>query len=430
MLGVIVVLCVLPLAVRAESVLNRCTEITAPGDYVLTHDIFTPPHFDGGCIAIHSTSDVTLDCQGHFIVSPGRTLKQPGSLALTIDHVQRFAVRNCRLEGKRQIAEINDSSNGTLENNQVSQDDRSGYRYFYTDHTDHLTVHNNIFNAMWGQMHASYTVIDGNTFNCPARPTSLCMGLVLSVYGGNHNTYSHNVLEGKSVAGQKKGGTDDGMLLEDESNATVTDNDFRNNGDAGVESLGMLKDSVIARNRVSGVCSNGFGGWFYASLLNNEFSDNTVTGCQRLFNYSRIFGLRPMLNGVPKDDAVYFANNRFLRNRIVDQATPERSSAMRMFVYASGMVLRDKDVADTHHDMYVGLEGHRADYQGRETAPTRFVLTNNLFQDNDFGSSPHPLEFGMEKPGAVFTPGLIVDGGGNRCAPNTAQPNADPLKCN
>src|SRR5262249_36076741 len=90
----------------------ECTQITSPGSYVLTADLIGSA---GTCLAIRNTSQVTLDCQNHAIVT--------GWQAILVENTSDATIRNCRIEpppawaGLNVIVEIENSPNGVFAGN-------------------------------------------------------------------------------------------------------------------------------------------------------------------------------------------------------------------------------------------------------------------------------------------------------------------------
>ena len=111
------------------------------------------------------------------------------------------------------------------------------------------------------------------------------------------------------------------------------------------------------------------------------------------------------------DPAVYFEGNLFSGNRLVN-GTPGRFSVMPIydyiFYFIQNQFYQEGPIPGT-----------------RIVQPSDFKISNNTFTQNNFGQGP-PLFIFLSSP--PFTPGVIIDGGGNRCSPPASGPY--PLVCN
>ena len=128
-----------------------------------------------------------------------------------------------------------------------------------------------------------------------------------------------------------------------------------------------------------------------------------------MFRFLRFFGLRPAgfddLHELRADTAVYFSDNVFDGNRLLNPSGDFSSSTIG--VYSK-----------------LGYDGSISGvFPGeRPPGPSDFVLTNNVFRNNDFGHLLTAPRFG-----APIVPGLVIDGGGNVC--NNVDGSAYPLAC-
>lgn len=129
--------------------------------------------------------------------------------------------------------------------------------------------------------------------------------------------------------------------------------------DCGVETSGVIANAIIANNRISNIGICGIGGWYWNSLSGSSISGNTVEGAPALFQFFRVFGLRPAgfdgLHEMPADSAVLFNDNTFDGNRLVNpsarcSARPcsERPSSPGSSSTAEGMSARTTAVPAIH----------------------------------------------------------------------------------
>lgn len=380
--------------------LNACREITAPGRYVLAHDLNaagTQP-----CITIRDVAGVQLDCNQHAL--RGDLVKGGGALALR--RVQTFSVRNCRFSAT--TLELADVTTGSLVGNtlapllaaqpaSVQASNVFGMRF----------ANNTLTDATYHQRFSFGNVFRDNQISARAG-TPVSAGVLTSTWGGNNRIFA-NVLDGRwdGTPGTVNG-ADAGVMLQDESGTTVEDNTISRVHGCGIEWLGKLATATLQRNQIAqaGVC--GIGGADWASLVSSTMRDNRVRQVPTLFGFTRVYGLRPARfeDGFqrPADTAAEFRDNLFEGNRLEEPFAGTNPSAyMPLFNrlgYAGGVST---------------IPGERA------LVAADFVIARNTFRNNDFGQVLAAPDFG----GTPVT-GMVTDGGGNRCKP---PPLPYPLAC-
>ncbi len=420
-----------PALAFSDNAISTCGVIASPGTYDIENDITSHGALGGACLVLHDTTDVTLDCHGHTIeVSNSGGYQTPP--ALEIARMKNFNVRNCHFDGLEQIVRIEQSSYGVFENNQFSRTNRNALTYIAASYVDHLTIQKNIFYAMWEQIHVTDTILENNAFTCPADPShDICWALIMSQLGGQRNTYSGNNIEGGlgvKSDGSKKAATDDGILLEDESDSVVDHNVINDVFDMGIENLGQLTNVKITSNRIKNLCQAGFGGWYYSNLVDNLFADNDVT-CDKMLLYYRIGGLRPAKYDMPADTALLFTNNIFSGNRLRPPAGTKRA-AISLPIYEPSMSIQKNSLTISRNKSVrtSGTPQFHPYYDEAETMPKKVVLINNVFRDNDFGSEGS-FNFDDGSPNAAYNADFIIDGGGNKCIKNASSSKFSPINC-
>ena len=372
-----------------SAAISSCTPITAPGTFAVTADLSSP----GTCLDVHDTHGVTIDCGGHTV---------GGSPALSMTNVDGFSLTNCNFASTSTIfvANLTKVSNGTF------QHDTFGTTWVNVVRAADVRIDQNTFNASYQQSYSHRVVLSSNTLISQTRGSASTAAMIIS-NAGSDNQIVGNVMDGK-WAGSGFTETDDGVLLTDESGDTVSGNTISNVFDCGIETGGVIANATISNNRITrtGIC--GIGGWYWNSLRASTVSGNVASDVPRLFHFYRIFGLRPAgfdgQHELPADAAVYFSDNAFDGNRLVNPSAPGSSSS----------ILRVYNQLDYSGTISSG-PGERA------PGPSDFVLTNNTFRNNDFGHALTAPDFGTP-----IVSGLVIDGGGNVCSNNGA---AYPLVC-
>ncbi|HZE70789.1 MAG TPA: right-handed parallel beta-helix repeat-containing protein [Pyrinomonadaceae bacterium] len=385
------------------SVITTCQDITAPGNYSLASDL-VESQANTACLRIKDTHDVHLDCK--FNAIKGGTGN--GAPAISVTNVQGFSITRCTLQTETGwVLTVNNSSDGDLVRNTIGNltDQQQFFILFDSVHNTRI-VHNTI-NAVFQQVYSSGNLLRFNLATCPIwTNNSSCSGLLISILGSN-NTMDRNEIDGKGSISTGQNGADDGVILSDESGDVVSNNIIRNTWDAGIETVGNITDTEISSNSLTNVGIGGIGGWYWNSWRNVTVTDNTVRGVRFLFYFFRIFGLRPANwdgRGVQADTGVYFQENLFSRNQLIDGSDPASPSAyIPIYDYLN------------YNGGVSGLPGERP------AQISDFQLNDNTFTRNDFGHielAPYFAE--------PFTVGKIIDGGRNICS----NPGANyPLVC-
>jgi hypothetical protein len=256
--------------------------------------------------------------------------------------------------------------------------------YVSATSSDGLTVANSSFSASTLQIYDSDAVaIKSNSIKLDNLVT-YSAGIILVNSTGS--SIVNNVIDGAwdGVIGSAKG-ADDGIEVGPLTNSTIQGNAINNVWDCGIETSGLVANVRIADNNI-GRALFGVGGWFWNSWISNTVSSNTAANVVRLFEFNRADGL------YSGEQLVYFQDNTFTGNKLLNQTLPRNNTA-------------DFEMRGT---------------SGNRLPSSVFVTGNNVFTGNDFS------------PGGVrpnFSPAsMIVDGGGNVC--NTSNvPNGFPLNC-
>jgi parallel beta-helix repeat protein len=369
-----------PITGGAPATISACQTISAPGAYTLDADLTGD---STGCLHIENTSDVLLDCGGHAVTAPSTPLEIAG--------VQGFELVNCtlKIDVVMPLVKIDDSANGGIHG--------CAFEGAYLDvhGSQGLRIYENDMRSNYQQTDTSGSVIACNTMTNTRVAPDLTAAVVISNFGA-HNVIRKNTIDGAWDLMPDQFASDDGIVLTDEHDDEVRDNTIDNNWDCGIETVGTIRDTTFAGNRIKNAALCGVGAWYWSNLSNVTIQDNTVDGAMYLFMFYRIYGVRP------GDTGVLFENNRFLANRF-QNPTSVGLPASTIPIYAN-----------------MGFNGN-AGPGSTVPAADQYHLTNNVFSNNDFGPNPAP-DFGGEA-----VPGLVVDGGGNHCGAHSAV--TYPLDC-
>lgn len=393
--------------------LSDCKDINIGGLYVLDKDIVGIKA--AACINIHDIENVNLNCRDHSIHSedlkPNPGVNEPGTFGtFLIKNVRNFSIESCHfatstINGRvanltEDTVSISNSSNGTIQKN--SFDHHAVYVY----KSDNVNFkHNSLTEAIYEQESSHYNLIYSNSFILtPSDSQTYIQGAVAAFIlsdGGSNNTISNNIMDGgwdgiitsreDSIAAK---GADDGIVLGGESKTTVSNNVISRVYDCGVETSGLISSSIITNNRISstGIC--GIGGWWVNSWLNNTVSFNKVDNTSSLFSFYRVINNPDNKSGrglVPGENIVYFKDNLFLNNLLINQNKTTISP------YASFIRMTDSSIK-----------------------PQNWNRRNNIFQNNNFGTASS----------LYFEPSdMIEDGGGNICKPSLFSTDNPSLRC-
>jgi parallel beta-helix repeat protein len=300
-----------------------CQQISFPGAYTVTADQTQIAGSDT-CIRIISTSNVQLDCQSHNVIN----MLIANSTDVSVTHcVFPFGVIGANL------------TRVTLDHDTIPADGVS-----LTDSSAGVMTNN---------------TVAGGTY-------------VVALTGGHNNQISGNTLEGHYDGSGGQVGSDDGVLLVDEMNDTVSNNTISDVYDAGIEGANTLGNTAITNNTITNAAAAGIASYYCTSWSNNTVSGNTVSTSASVMWV--LYETSGTLCGTTEAPA-NFTNNQISANQLHNPLpTPSNTGLninLRLFPMA---------------------------------------VSNNVVQGNILGSQ---IAMNLD-PIAGF-----IDGGGNQCLPNT-----------
>lgn len=383
----------------AAKLLAGCVDIAAPGAYALTGDIAV--NDSRGCIAVHDTHDVQIDCGNHRLTNLSERV-------IRFDRVTHFSMRNCTVEAywvdflNVDWGSISGSSFGWSKAGQAGI-------VLNASNTDHLVFSHNTVSGSFQSYYADSPTVSDNRVTGSSTDTGAA-GLITAF--SRHARVSANTIDGawtgQPYTNQFPAGLDDGIVVSDVTDATIENNVIRNVWDAGIEWGGGVGDSIIRGNQIdnAGVC--GIGGWYWASVWNVQFLRNTMSRSPQMFIMYHYYGLRAAGSDLehtqPADTEVRFRDNLFDGNIMLKSSMAGSASYIPVFGK-------------------MGYSGSLSAIAGERVVPDNaFSIGNNTFRNNDFGAGvPGPIF------GGTAVPGIVIDGGGNKCAAATSPDY--PLKC-
>jgi parallel beta-helix repeat protein len=255
---------------------------------------------------------------------------------------------------------------------------------------------NNV-HVYYEQMKTNHSDIKDNNFlwQQPSKMNKTYINSVVELSNGSYNVVENNTINGSAdgVCCDRRIGADHSIGLINESNDVVSQNKASNNWFLGMETVGRIENSLIDNNFIDNTGAGGIGSVYLTSWINNTVSNNQVNDSGLLFNFDRENGL------LANESAIYFKDNNFINN-----------SFRNYNGFGEG------NSASFHFQPPFSLQTSAE----RQPAASEIILSNNLFQENDFNKN---------QPAPIFYPvGMVKDGGGNICGKSNIVPY--PLSCN
>lgn len=380
-------------------VVSECSEIATPGTYEVSQNMWGDFAFGAPpCLLIHDVSGVMLDCKRHtvagatavqvkdasdvtiqncdlYAIPPSYTPGYP-FYPIDVERVHTFSLQSCSVEGA--TPQVVDSSNVTIRGNFFTGD-------YLQSYTVNSTIESNWFQELDPSIRAGYYLI-GSAYDTGV-------------------TISGNTMSGGADGGVRLG-SDDGIILADDSDVVVSGNRVDAVFDCGIEFSGTVSRATVVSNVISRGGACGIGGWYNLSLADVTIADNELDANERALYFFRHSGLRQAgadpLHRRPADTEVDFHDVSFTGNRDLGSAQPSQIPLL--------------DATDP-----LAYDGS---HQSDETVPTpsQFKIYNNHFGSNDFGHALPGPDFG-----GPAVSGVVVDDGGNTCS--AREPDDYPLNC-
>ena len=322
--------------------ISACQTIQKSGPYVMGNDL---SQTGGSCLQLVSVGAVQLDCRGHTVSG------------LSLSTVNTITISNCSVTGTVTMTNAANVTvtNGTLAAGLVVTSGTSVVVQSTTITATQLPV----------------TVTNGtnvqllqDTIKSGSGPEAILLS------HGSNNQVLQTTITGGYDDGPAEDGTDDGILLTNETGDTIMGDTISGFFDTAVEGIGFVSNVTVASNAFSNIGTAALGAYYCTNWTNNVIRGNAVQQAPSLLlveDEGGAFCTTP---------PPVFSGNQFIGNQFRSPITGVQGSpgaAPRMVV--------------------IFVPG---------------TATGNLIQNNDFGTNDGPLL----EPLTAFT-----DGGGNICGP-------------
>jgi hypothetical protein len=354
--------------------ISSCQTIASAGDYTLLQDLTS----GSSCIVITNISNVNLECFGHAVFSTGSAPN------IVVINSTSIAIHGCTAHKSSENGyglQVVRSSSVNIANNDIESVD------IETSNSVQV-VSNHILGAYY-QNATTGAVIENN--DVVAYSDIGGCGGICSVFG-DHNQFLANHVDGQWNGQTPTGsqGADDGISFNTEHDDVVLGNVILNVFDAGIETAGLIRNTVIQNNQIQNAGLTGIGAYYDTGWINNTVSANQVS--QAFVGIYVFFASYP---GVPNPATIAFQNN-LIENNVF--TSPRQLLGTTSYDYSVRITLVDPAT-------------------GLSVVPV--VAGNNIIANNSLPTfQPGPLVL----PNPPF-----VDGGGNHCG---QPPTGSPVSCN
>jgi parallel beta-helix repeat protein len=196
----------------------------------------------------------------------------------------------------------------------------------------------------------------------------------IELANGRGNQVTRVTIDGGYDGSGKTVGSDDGILLIDQTNARIEGNTIRNVWDAGIEGVDVVAGATIANNIIVNAGASGVSSYWCTSWTGNLISGNSVTRSSNVMYVGYMTSTQKC--------AVPLTSGLFLNNRVI------------------GNVFRDRVAGGTDEALYFTL----GNLSGT-------AVSGNVIQNNDLGDAAGPY---------LNPPTGFVNGGGNICRPGSS----------
>jgi hypothetical protein len=306
-----------------------CRNVVTPGRYVLGADI---PATGRQCVTIIGVASVEFDCAGHAVGD------------VFVSNASAVTISNCTITDSQPV--LMTSVNAVT--------------------VDHCVLTSTgavgmIVTSGWNVAFVQDTVATSQDRTASS----------ISFSGGGNNRVINSTLTGGYDGGEDESGTDDGIVIRNETNDTIQGNTITHMFDMGVEGVAAVTNTLIADNTFTANGITGVGALWCTSWTNNVIRHNAVSQTPTLAFFGYQVGAFCGATQLPG----MLSNNQFVGNVFT---SPAQGGFTGPF-------------ASTR--MSISIPG---------------TVTGNLLQGNDFGPNDGPS----------LTPlSGFIDGGGNICGP-------------
>ncbi len=319
-------------------VLTACTNITSPGRYVVDRDM--PDK--SPCFTLSNIANVQIDCLGHWM------------RAIVLDHVSHATITGCTVAANIKM----------------------------TSAVDVTVSGSTILTGILWAVQSTSVVFTGNTLAV----TGTGLGATVVLDSGSNNKVLHNTMTGGYNGGSADVGTDDGVIIANESGDVIEDNAISNYYDAGIEGVGSVIGARLANNTIANVGVAGVSWYWCTAWTNTSAQGNSVTSAPRLVYIFYDTGSKcgPIVPAA-------FSDNQFVGNLFHDPApgtsTGTKSPAIRITMPGSVQrnLIQGNDLGDSNGPYLTPLDGF-IDGGGNLCGPFDAVFSNFVCAARLFGA--------------------------------------------
>ena len=312
--------------------INNCMNIISQGSYILRRNLIVNLSV-GRCISVDSINNVNINCDGNSInggsfASSYADLGIPdtsNSPLIYIKNSKNFSISNCLINNNlinpnTDLIIVKDSSDGLIKNNIFNNGEISLRIY---NSRNIKIINNNLSVLSADQSYGLFINMNNLIFQNPKNIST--PGNLVLINGGD-NIVSNNFIDGKKIpcctliinacCGTEPGsakykGADDGIIMgNNEKNDLIINNKIINAWDCGIETEGLVSNSIIKNNILIGNDFCGIGGWYNMGLINNTFEQNIIINSRSGFKF--YYENIPTLPGYT--GTIFFTNNTFNNN--------------------------------------------------------------------------------------------------------------------
>lgn len=386
--------------------ISSCQDLGAAGAYRLTADLAPLTTAGATCITI-SASNVQLDCAvPNAPVPTRRSFGATGtnSRALRLGSgLQNISIKNCTIVTSR-IA-FDRVINVSVHDNEFPAG--AGGTAIEADQASLLAIDNNtVVQGAFRQTNGRSVTVSNNRITAQPGDQSTTAGVVWSLFGTGTRVLSNTLVASwnsdRLTVPPRPNGAGNGIVIEDESDVVLAGNAITDIFACGVQFLGSLNGVTARDNRIVNAGQCGFYGATSFSMSSSRFVGNTIDRSAIAFHFFRSGGLRT------GETAVVFRDITIERNTLSGAVPSDSNDARKPPVVILPIFTQMSSDVPPPSD----------------PPASAFQLGNVRFSNNTFDTAAGgPMEFGQ----GAFTPGLIVDGGGNKCPRSAAA--GFPIAC-
>ncbi len=228
--------------------ISACQTIQKSGPYVLGNDL---SQTGGSCLQLVSVGAVQLDCRGHTVSG------------LSLNTVNTITISNCWVTG---TVTMTNAAN--------------------------VTVTNGTLAAGLVVTSGTSVIVQSTTITAPQLPVTVTNGTnvqllqdtiksgsgpeAILLSHGSNNQVLQTTITGGYDDGPAEDGTDDGIMLTNETGDTIMGDTISGFFDTAVEGIGFVSNVTVASNAFSSIGTAALGAYYCTNWTNNVIRGNVV----------------------------------------------------------------------------------------------------------------------------------------------------------